>query len=109
MTDFEADSTRNDLKNLSKIKISQADYVKIFELVLEILDLPQRIDVSEKYSSIFDGADRLGIPKNQDYENLSLARILELIRHEFGHYINQKNSEIFLHGVRGAKNVEKEE
>lgn len=109
LADFEADSTRNDLKNLSAIKISQADYVKIFELVLEILDLPQHIDVSEKYSSIFDGADRLGIPKNKDYESLSLARILELIRHEFGHYINQKNSEIFLHGVRGAKNVEKEE
>ena len=109
LSDFKADSTRNDLQNLSEIKISQENYVKIFELVLEILDLPQRIEVSEKYSSIFDGADLLGIPKNQDYENLSLSRILELIRHEFGHYINQKNSEIFLHGVRGAKNVEKEE
>lgn len=101
---------RNDLKNFENIPISRQDYVKIFEMVIEIMGLHQKVEISEEYSSVFDGEKILGIPAKSDYASLPLSRVIELLSHEIlVHYVNQQNSDTFLCGIRGAGNIEKEE
>ena len=92
------------------IKVSQEEYVKLFQDVIDLLGLPHKVVVSDQVSSIFDGDRELKIPNSKAYEKLRLERVLELISHEItSHYVNQYNGEQFFHGVRTWKNVEKEE
>lgn len=101
---------RDDLEKFKNIMISREEYVKIFQLVIDMMGLHQKVVVSDQFSSIFDGAHELGIPGNDSYKNLSLSRVLELIAHEIrGHYVNQKNGEKFACGIRSAGDIEKEE
>lgn len=111
LTNFvEEKPKRDDLADLSDIHIPRENYIKIFQVAIDMMHLPQKVEINENLSSIFDGAKTLGIPASKAYETLSLARVLELISHEIRtHYVNQRNGERFANGARSAGDIEKEE
>jgi hypothetical protein len=80
-------------KELFEKKISRADYIKIFELVFAMYDIKKPVRIDER-SSIYDGDDALYIPKNKNYETLSLQKVLVLIQHEIErHMLSLENNE----------------
>lgn len=101
---------RDDLKKFEKIKIPREEYIQIFQMVIDMMGLPQRVEINPNLSSIFDGEKILGIPASDEYSELSLSRILELVSHEIrGHSVNQRNGEKLAGGIRSAGDIEKEE
>lgn len=96
---------------LNDLLIPREQYIPLFESVLALygIDIPVYID---QRSSVYDGVDGLYIPDSKSYENVSAARILELIAHEIEtHYIVQYNTKILLWDakVQWAWNLEREE
>lgn len=82
-----------DNKALFEKKISRDDYIRIFELVFAMYGIKKPIKVDER-NSIYDGDDGLYIPKNKNYDMLSLQKILVLIQHEIErHMISLENNE----------------
>ena len=82
-----------DNKELFEKKISRTDYVKIFELVFALYGIKKSIIIDER-NSMYDGDDGLHIPKNKNYETLSLQKILVLIQHEIErHMLSLENNE----------------
>jgi len=93
--EVEEEKTEKQLKQeeiLSK-EINQEDYLKIFELVLQIYGLEDDFEIrtSSNRSSIYDWPDFLEFPTSDKYKKLPLKRILELIAHEIErHMLNLK-------------------
>jgi len=82
-----------DNKGLFEKKINKADYVRIFELVFALYGIKKIITIDER-NSIYDADDGLHIPKNKNYETLSLQKILVLIQHEIErHMLSLENNE----------------
>jgi len=80
-------------KVLFEKKINRADYIKIFELVFAMYGIRKPIKVDER-NSIYDGDDALYIPKNKNYDILSIQKILVLIQHEIErHMLSLENNE----------------
>lgn len=98
-----------DNKELFEKKISRTDYVKIFELVFALYGIKKSIIIDER-NSMYDGDDGLHIPKNKNYETLSLQKILVLIQHEIErHMLSLENNEENVGWFRWANNLFVEE
>lgn len=97
-------------KKLLWKKVSREDYVRIFELVLEIYWIDKPVIVREWLSSIYDSDEWLLIPAGKADETRSLYNVLQLIKHEIeSHYINLVNNEKVLWSFKWGKNLDKEE
>lgn len=82
-----------DNKTLLEKRIPRGDYIKIFQLVLDMYDIKRPIVVDER-GSVYDGDDALHIPKWKDYDTLSLGKLLSLISHEIErHMISLENND----------------
>ncbi|MDA9129420.1 flavohemoglobin expression-modulating QEGLA motif protein, partial [Candidatus Gracilibacteria bacterium] len=100
---------QKDLGKVFQTRIRRDDYVKMFNLVFEIYQLPQQAKISS-VSSIYDGEHFLEIPDSQAYAHESLKSILQLMLHEImAHTVNLENTKRRLGEFRGANNLEKEE
>lgn len=92
------------------IKIPRDTYVHIFQEVIDLSWLHQKVIVNPNKWSIYDGPNALEIPANDKFKELSIERVMKLIAHEIlWHYCNQRNHEKFFWNIRGSWNVEKEE
>lgn len=92
------------------IKIPRDSYVHIFQEVIDVSWLHQKVIVNPNKGSIYDGPNALEIPANDKFKELSIERVMKLIAHEIlWHYYNQRNHEKFFWNIRGSGNVEKEE
>lgn len=91
-------------------EISREKYIKVFDIILnDLLWLDFEIRVEER-SSIYDGPGYLSFPNNDEYNSLSIKRIIELIWHEIeSHSTNLRTNESILGSFRWAGNLEKEE
>jgi hypothetical protein len=77
-------------------KISREKYIKILKTVFDILELDFDI-IEDDRTSIYDGPTALHIPLNNDYDFLTIKRIIELIGHEIeSHSVNLRNNEKIL-------------
>lgn len=98
-----------DNKVLFEKKISRNDYVKIFELVFAMYNIKKPVKIDER-NSIYDGDDALYIPKNKNYDTLTLQKILTLIQHEIErHMLTLENNEVNVWWFRWANNLFMEE
>jgi len=98
-----------DNKGLFEKKINKADYVRIFELVFALYGIKKIITIDER-NSIYDADDGLHIPKNKNYETLSLQKILVIIQHEIErHMLSLENNEENIGWFRWANNLFVEE
>jgi len=99
--------TPMDNKLLSK-RISRDNYVKIFDLIFEILWMKIRC-VIDDVDSFYDWWDAYHIPNSKEVEYITLKKFLLLIVHEFTHYItNNKNKERYWN-YRSEWSMEKDE
>lgn len=90
-------------------KIHRDDYMKIFDNVFALYELPQRTLITHAWS-IYDGEKFLEIPNKKAYEYKSLKYILSLLLHEvMAHSINLENTKKYLWNFRWSHNLEKEE
>jgi len=101
---------KDDLNNnILQKKIKRDDYIKIFQIVFDIYDINKPIIVDER-SSIYDGQEALYIPSGEQYNELTVKRILQLIAHEIEvHFIIEKNNKQNLWDFRWWKNLNREE
>jgi len=89
--------------------IKRESYVKILQYVFDLLKLDIEVIVEER-ASIYDWEKHLWIPKNKNYDYLTIKRLLELISHEIeAHTINLRNNQKLIWKFRSAANLEKEE
>lgn len=96
-------------QKLNLIQVSRDDYIKIFQLYIDVMWFSQKVRISEWASSIYDGPNFLDIPAAENYNTMTLSHVISLMMHEIGvHYVNQSLSEWELL-VRWAGNVEKDE
>ena len=92
-----------------KKNILRKDYRKVFDMVCELYWLTQRTQLTSA-GSIYDGDNFLEIPRHENYKQLPLWRLLQLLTHEIeSHYINSFNGKILIGNFRWAKNLPKEE
>lgn len=104
----------NNLKNFDnkilKKKIKREDYIEIFKLVIDILWLDFDVKIDENSGNISAWEDWLKIPLIEEYSELEIWRILDLISHEIEtHLITLKNNEILACSVRSIWYQTKEE
>ena len=103
-------NTKEDLKISDSLnrEIQREDYVKIFQIVIDIYWLDKIVKIEER-NSIYDW-EYLGIPNNEAYKTLKLQKILEFIQHEIEtHYIIEQNNKQTLWNFRWAWNLQREE
>jgi len=102
--------TKQILEKAGEIQISKEDYMLLWQLYIDSMDMRQQVREDPQASSIFDWPNSLDVPTGEKYETKNLREVLMLMVHEIGaHYSNQAIHENAGFQVRWARNIMKEE
>ena len=109
------DSLKDFDKNILKKEIERDDYIEIFKLVAEILWIKLEIELNEKIWNIDatinkENENKLRIPTKENYNKLTVERIINLLSHEIEtHMITRENNQTLVWSMKPAWYTIKEE
>ena len=109
------DSLKDFDKNILKKEIERDDYIEIFKLVAEILWIKLEIELNEKIWNISatvnkENENKLRIPTKENYNKLTVERIINLLSHEIEtHMITRENNQTLVWSMKPAWYTIKEE
>lgn len=109
------DSLKDFDKNILKKEIERDDYIEIFKLVAEILWIKLEIELNEKIWNINatinkKDENKLRIPTKENYNKLTVERIINLLSHEIEtHMITRENNQTLVWSMKPAWYTIKEE
>lgn len=106
---FEKQKT-NKLEKYENIKIKDSDYMDFFNIFLEENEIKIKAVQNSEAWSISDGPWKIEFPKNKEFENLTLKRILTLNSHEIEtHSLREKNNFKIIWNIRWKNSTKTDE